>query len=103
MKTVSMARDADDSGLSDYTPSTYPGGLTIYLDDDQCEKLGITKGMKAGTQVSLQAIAVVTSSTESLDRDADGGGNDINLSLQITDLGISAQGALKNAASALYG
>ncbi|MFA6051555.1 MAG: capsid staple protein [Methylobacter sp.] len=104
MAMKSMKREADsDECCGGWTPSNYPGGLCLYLDEDQCEKLGLTKALKAGTQVTLTAKAVITSSTESLERDGDDKGTDVCLSLQITDLGVNAQGVMKNAAEMLYG
>lgn len=81
----------------------YGYGLRIYLDCDACEALGIGKALRAGTQVKIQATAVVVSSTESLESDGDDAGNDISLSLQITDMGLEAGAVLRNAAAVLYG
>lgn len=104
MKLISMRKEQDDSGCSDYCMSEkYGYGLTLYLDEDQCEALGISKALKAGTQVMLQATAIVTSATESLERDGDDKGTDVSLSLQITELGVTVGGTLKNAAEILYG
>ena len=104
MKLISMKKDSDDMGEASYCMSAkYGYGLTLHLDEDQCESLGITKALKAGTQVTLQATAVVTSSTESLERDGDDKGTDVSLSLQIIDLGLSSGGILKDAAKQLYG
>ena len=104
MKLTSMKKEQDESGYAPYCVSDkYGYGLTLYLDDDQCEALGIAKALKAGTQVTIQATAIVTSSTESLERDGDDLGTDVSLSLQITDMGIAINGTLKNAATLLYG
>ena len=86
-----------------WTPSNYPGGMSIYLNEDQCEKLGIGKALKPGTEVTITARAIVESSTESLERDNDDVGNDVSLQLQITDLGLKVQGVVRNAAQELYG
>ncbi|WP_369952275.1 capsid staple protein [Ralstonia syzygii] len=102
-KMVSMKREADDLAYSEWTPAAYPCGLCLYLDEEQCEALGIDKALKAGTQVTLQAKAIITSATESLERDGDDKGSDVSLSLQITDLGVTVQGVLRNAADVLYG
>lgn len=102
-KLIDMKRESGDTGFDTYTPPNYPGGLCLYLDEDQCEALGIAKALKAGTQVTLQAKAIVTSSTESLERDGDDKGTDVSLSLQITDLGVTVQGVVRNAAEQLYG
>ncbi len=75
----------------------------MYLDEDQCEALGLSKALKAGTQVTLQATAIVTSATESLELDGDDARPNVNISLQITDLGVTTGSVLKNAAQLLYG
>lgn len=102
-KLIDMKRKASDMAMCGYTPPNYPGGLCLYLDEEQCEALGISKALKAGTQVTLQAKAVVTSSTESLERDGDDKGTDVSLSLQLTELGVTVQGVMRNAADVLYG
>ena len=104
MKLISMKKDSDDMGEASYCMSAkYGYGLTPHLDEDQCESLGITKALKAGTQVTLQAIAVVTSATEYLERDGDDKGTEVCICLQITDMGLTTGGKLKNAANLLYG
>ncbi len=104
MKLISMKKDQDDTGSMAYCRSEkYGYGLALYLDEDQCESLGIAKALEAGTQVTLQAIALVTSATESLERDGDDKGTDVSVSLQITELGLTTGSVLKNAAKLLYG
>lgn len=104
MALASMKREAD-SGFADYNPNQYGYGLQISLNDDQCEALGITKALRAGQQVTLRGMAVVVSSTESIESDGDSTGPDICLSLQITDLEVKAQGTANaaKAAAMLYG
>ncbi len=99
-----MKKESDDMSEAAYCMSAkYGYGLTLHLDDDQCEALGIAKALKAGTQVTLQAVALVTSATESLERDGDDKGTDVSVSLQITELGLTTGSVLKNAAKLLYG
>lgn len=103
-KLVNMKREGDEyEAMPSYSTEAYPYGLCLYLNEDQCEKLGISKALKPGTQVTISAKAVVTSATESLERDGDDKGNDVSLSIQITDLGVSANGVMRNAAAELYG
>ncbi len=99
-KMVSMKRESTSEDI--YQMSAYPGGLCLYLSDDQCEQLGIDKALKPGTEVTVSAKAIVVSSTENLARE-NGEGNDVSLSLQITDLGLTVGGLIKNAADVLYG
>lgn len=103
MKLISLKNTDDRDTVSAMPRDQYGYGLRILLDDDQCEALGITKALRAGTQVTLSAKAIVVSSTESVEDDGDSAGNDISLSLQITDLGIEAGSVLRNAAQILYG
>ncbi|CAB5162313.1 hypothetical protein UFOVP152_19 [uncultured Caudovirales phage] len=102
MKLVSMATEADDYPEVS-SPSKYGYGLMLRLDEDQCEALGITEALRAGTKVTLQAIGLVTSATESVESDGDDTGPDVCLSIQITDLGVQAQGTASNAATLLFG
>lgn len=104
MKMVNLKAETETGDLCCPMPmERYGYGLRIYLDDEACEKLGLTKALRAGAQVTLQAKAIVVSSSESLDADRDGGGNEVSLSLQITDMGVQAGQVLRNAAEALYG
>jgi hypothetical protein len=101
VKIVDMKADSDDTAQG-YAGPTYPSGLRLYLDEDLCERLGITKTLKPGTVLTISAKAVVESSTEALERDGDDAGNDVSLQLQITDLGCQPAGAMRNAAAELY-
>lgn len=97
----------DDTGslacYGEYASSQYPYGLTICLNEEVCEQLGISKALKAGSEVRITARAIVTSSTESVENDGDDAGNDVSLQLQITDMSVTPGGMVKNAASELYG
>jgi hypothetical protein len=97
---INMKCDCDEGNIPG---NNYPGGLMLYIDEDQCEALGILKTMAAGSKVSISAIAVVTSATESLEKDGDDAGNDVRLQLQITDMSVSIAGVMNNAANMLYG
>lgn len=103
MKLVSLKNASDESSMCCMPMEKYGCGLRLYIDDDQAELLGITKALRAGTQVTISAKAIVVSSTESVESDGDDAGNDVSLSLQITDMGIEAGGVLRNAAQVLYG
>lgn len=103
MKLVNLKASSEDGCCAPMPMERYGYGLRIYLCDDDCEKPGITKAMRAGTEVALQAKAIVVSATESLEADGDDKGNDISVSLQITDMGLSVGGVLRNAAATLYG
>lgn len=101
MKLVSMKADTDDGAMP--SVSKYGYGLCLSLDEDQCEALGITEPLRAGTILTLQASAIVVSATERVESDGDDAGPDISMSIQITDLGLEVQGQSSKAASLLYG
>ena len=103
MKLISMKREAEGTEAYSSSSASYPYGLCLYLSEDQCEQLGISKALKPGTQLTISAKAIVVSSTESLERDGDDKGNDVSLNVQITDLGVQASGVVRNAAKDLYG
>ena len=103
MKLVALKNVGDVDYATPYSPPNYAGGLCLYLSGDQCEALGIGKALRAGTQVKIQATGIVVTCSESLERDGDDKGPDISLSVQITDMGLEAQGMVRNAAQVLYG
>ncbi|OGT24694.1 MAG: hypothetical protein A2342_10005 [Gallionellales bacterium RIFOXYB12_FULL_54_9] len=104
MALTSMKRESSEGmDYAPYMPGKYPGGLCIYIDEDQCEALGLTSALKAGTEVGIQAKGIVTSSTESVESDGDDKGNDVSLSVQITDMSLKVIGKVRDAASILYG
>lgn len=98
MKLVSMKNEKD--GEEDYTPSNYT--LSLYLNQEQCEALGITSAPEPGTQYTISAKAIASSASANVDPDGDAK-NEVSLCLQITDLGLTAVGVARNAASILYG
>lgn len=98
MKQVSMKRE-QEGDLCCADMNRYGYGLQLNLDDDQCEALGITKTMPVGTRVSISATGLVTRSGECLEHDGKG----VTVSVQITDLGMQAQGKASDAAKILYG
>lgn len=109
MKTVNMALDKkelkeDRASMAGTGPQNkFPYGLCIYLDDDMCQKLDLTKGLPAGTIVKFEGSAIVESSGERIDRDGDEKGDkEITMSLQITDLGVEPEGTATHPAELLY-
>ena len=101
---VSMKVD-DDSDQIEYKPNPYGHGLELYLNDDQCEALGITEPLRAGSVVTIKAMAKVITFTENADVDGDGDGTDFSMCLQITDMEIGKNNGTSNSeiAKALYG
>lgn len=100
---MKLEQDQSCEGMVCCGSNNYPGGLSIWLNDDQCEALGLTKALKPGTEVTLSAKAIVTTSSESLERDGDDAGNDVSLSLQIIEMSVTPGGVRRDAAQVLYG
>lgn len=80
-KSETMLCDPDDT---DDLPR-YPYGLTVCLDDETLEKLGITQLPAVGTVMQLTALAEVCSVSQYENQT----GSDNNLSLQITDMELA--------------
>lgn len=81
------------------TQEDYSYGLTIHLDDEAIEKLGLTKAdLDAGQPVTLAAEAVISSDNISTIN----GKTRRSLTLQIQKLGI-AQGSAASLTDTLYG
>lgn len=91
--------------------ATYPGnnkygyGTEIHLTGEQCEKLGITKMMRAGQPVTIRATGVVSRSTEELEASTDSGGKDVSFCIQLTEIEVKSTGSANaaKAAQMLYG
>lgn len=102
MKIAKTDRDAktEPSSLATDAPA-YPWGLSITLDDDALEKLGLSEDdFKVGAAMTLVAKVECTSISSNETR-----GSDPNKSvgLQITDLAIEDGAAkTKDAEGALY-
>ena len=68
----------------------YGYGTEIRLNEDQCQALGITTPMAAGTKVSIEAVAFVKSATQTVGDDAEDKAPEVYMCLQITELGLKA-------------
>lgn len=77
----------------------YPWGLQLRLDNEQLEKLGITALPAAGVTMTLTAKVEVTSAGM---RDSQGGGEQKNLELQITDMALVGERTEHDVATKLY-
>jgi len=77
----------------------YPYGLSISLDDDALNKLGIGDGVNVGDEVEIVAKATVQSKSgyQTLMGDSEN-----SLSLQITDMEVSGGGQSSKATKTLY-
>lgn len=81
----------------------YPYGLSLNLDDDVMEKLGLASLPAAGDTLTLTAVVTVTNVSENSYADAKGGKAKTcqSMSLQITDMGLGPAPS-KDAAKSLY-
>lgn len=90
MKMISTAYTPEEAKEETYEAEEneapkYPWGLTLCLNDDMLEKLGIDK-MEVGTMVTVMARAKVTGYSERELQDE----TEKYLDLQLTDLGIDS-------------
>ena len=101
---LSKAEAQEESGATPELPR-YPYGLSIYLDDETLEKLGMTEMPKVGTVLQLTAQVTVTgTSTRATQGEKEAGeATETTCScvdLQITDMDL--QGGGKDMAKSLY-
>lgn len=79
-------------------PSPYPYGLCLHVDETSIEALGLDELPAVGTQVTIQAKAIVRATNVS-DRE---GEKYRSMEIQITDMGLGI-GKKKDIQEALYG
>jgi hypothetical protein len=103
---INMKMSKEEAG--EYTGATspapgdapaYPYGLCLYLDDDTLKKLGFTEPPPVGTELTLMAKVVVTSTGVNQQQDGD---KESRAELQITYMDLAGT-AGKDAATVLYG
>ena len=98
-----MAMTSMATGDDAPTNSPYGYGLSICLNGEQCEALGVLGPIKPGTKLGLTAIAMVVCASEELEGDDADGETDVRLTLQITDLDINQGVDSGKTATMLYG
>lgn len=100
MKNMKVDNPASDQAqptmMSD--PSDYPYGLCLRVDEDSIDTLGLTDLPEVGTEIMIQAKAVVRATAIS-DQEGD---QNRSMELQITDLGLEI-GKKKDIQEVLYG
>lgn len=105
MSLVNMKMSAEESkeysGMEMESPE-YPYGLTIDLDDDSLQKLGITSLPKVGSEMMITAKCVVKGVSSNQYQGSD---EESRVCLQITDMdvGQTENAQNDNRASKLYG
>lgn len=81
----------------------YPWGLTVNLDEESLDKLGMTELPAVGSALYLGANVEVTSVSDSEHTDEGGGTHrHRSVSLQITEMGLGDVDAAVDAGKALY-
>jgi hypothetical protein len=91
--TPKEAKETMLCGPCDPQGPAYPYGLTIQLDDETLEKLGVKDLPAVGAEILLSAKAKVTSVSVNEQQDADGdkeADKRRSVGLQITDLDVPA-------------
>jgi hypothetical protein len=97
---INMKKTEDmPSEYEDMDEPAYPYGLCLKLTAEDMDKLGITALPKVGSEMMIHAKAYVkaTSAYETQ------GGQDMSISLQITDLDLDGIERQKDQAEAMYG
>ena len=102
MALVSMKTENDDDGSEEIRQNPYGYGLQLHLNDEQCKALGIDGAIPAGSQVMLNAMAIVSDSSQRIEGEADEPGISYSLCLQITDLELKSARDQGKALDALY-
>lgn len=95
MKMTRAERDAKYQEIANMPSKdavVYPYGLTVRLDNDALEKLGLEDMPKVGTTMTLTAKVDVISVSQN---ESESGDNK-NLELQITDLALEAPTGVKD-------
>ncbi len=98
MKLSKEEAKEQTSCAPDQDAPRYPYGLSINLDDDSLEKLGIGNDVNVGDEVQIVASATVQSKSgyQTMMGDAEN-----SLTLQITDMAVVSSGSSKTI-KALY-
>lgn len=102
MALVSLKQDEDYA--VEYIRENFGYCTSITLNGEQTEAMGLKK-MAAGQPVMIKAKGIVTRSTEEIEAAKDSGGKDLTITIQFTDMEVSAQGSANTARAAaiLYG
>jgi len=103
--SMKMDRKAAEKRSTGEVPSdrpVYPWGLSVNLDHEALDKLGMSKLPTVGKSLYLTALVDVTSVSENESREGGKTTTNRSVSLQITNLALGPVGR-KSDADALYG
>ena len=95
---TSMKRSKPESSETEVETPEYPYGLSISLDDESMNKLGLGELPAVGDEMMVMAKVKVKSAGES---EYEGEEKSRNVTLQITDMGLKEEE--KRAADKMYG
>lgn len=98
MKSMKLSTEEPRPEASEYKAPEYPYGLSITLNTEQMEKLGLAMP-ELGEKFELRAYACVTSTHESKDK---GAPLYQSVSMQIEDLEVHKKSEKKDVAKVLY-
>lgn len=92
MKLTPEQRSEEVDEMKDPKPPVYPWGLSLQIEDETMQLLGIER-MELGAVVEIRALARVVSSSQ-YEREGDDGAADKNesMSVQITDMELVPAG-----------
>lgn len=99
LSSMKKTDTSDMAGSSPMKKPDYPWGLQLHLESEAIKKLGFDNLPEAGATLNLQAKVEVTSVSVNETND---GEKRKSMSLQITDMGLSAAKDDKSAADVLY-
>lgn len=88
-RTKAEKKGKSGASISSTEREDYPYGLSISLDAETIKKLGLSEDLQVGDVVELRAKAKVRSMSQSSSEE---GGENRDLSLQITDLCVEDEG-----------
>ncbi len=100
MPMVDMTKvKSDDSYCRPISCNNAP---TVYLNEAQCEALGISSDIKAGSMIGITAIACVTRASQSVESGKEEAEACVSVSLELREMEIGKQRAAGDAAKTLY-
>lgn len=89
MRLTQQQQNEEKQELVAPEPPVYAGGLNLYLDMEAMELLGMTAPLDVGQVVQITALAkVVSQSVYEREGKTGEAENDVNMSLQITDMDL---------------
>lgn len=103
--TLSKEEAKEESGCiaPDGDMPRYPYGLSLCLDDETLQKLGITTLPAIGAEMTLNARVKITSVRSRETQDEKGNESESSVDMQITAMEVNTEQQEQSAAAVLYG